>query len=357
MLEKSEVSTLLQNFCVMTEKQFGSSVKTVRSDNGTEFMALKSYFTKNGFQLQTSCADTPQHNGRVERKHIHILNIARACLFQAQLPIDFWGESIMTAAHIINRTPSAILEGKTPYKLLHGKAPAYYLLRVFGCFCYAHRRARDNDKFGARSRKCIFVGYPSGTKGWKLYDLEHSEFFISRDVTFFEDTFPGIKDGSYVTNPVLQLNLPSDDWLKPMYVLRGCTPSTTSPMIPSESSSPSPVVDLPSTPTAENTTPVSALPSEFEYSSPTDTNSSSVPVSPPAKNTFSSSSTDTSPAATSTPGLLEVLGRGQLTKKPSILLKNFVTNTVWVGVRIPIQVWFRSIQVFGSKILALFGYF
>lgn len=126
----------------MTEKQFGYSVKTVRSDNGTEFMALKPYFTKNGIQLQTSCVDTPQQNGRVERKHRHILNIARACLFQAQLPIDFWGESIMTAAHIINRTPSPILEGKTPYELLHGKSPAYDLLRVFGCLCYAHRRAR-----------------------------------------------------------------------------------------------------------------------------------------------------------------------------------------------------------------------
>ena len=118
----------------MTEKQFGHSVKTVRSDNGTEFVVLKPFFQTQGILRQTSCVDTPQQNGRVERKHCHILNIARACLFQGRLPIDFWGESVLTAAHIINRTPSPVLEGKTPYELLHDKPPEYNLLRV----CWLH---------------------------------------------------------------------------------------------------------------------------------------------------------------------------------------------------------------------------
>ena len=34
------------------------------------------------------------------------------------------------------------------------------------------------------------MGYPYGQKGWKVYDLETHEIFVSRDVTFFENQFP-----------------------------------------------------------------------------------------------------------------------------------------------------------------------
>lgn len=64
LLAKSEVKTVLKNFCSMTEKQFGKQVKLVRSDNGTEFMCLASYFRESGILHQNSCVSTPQQNGR-----------------------------------------------------------------------------------------------------------------------------------------------------------------------------------------------------------------------------------------------------------------------------------------------------
>ena len=65
MLAKSEVRTVLTNFLSYTGKQFGKSVKMVRSDNGTEFMCLSSLFCERGIIHQTSCVATPQQNGRV----------------------------------------------------------------------------------------------------------------------------------------------------------------------------------------------------------------------------------------------------------------------------------------------------
>ena len=91
LLEKSEVQTVLKNFCKMAEKQFSKEVKIVRSDNGTEFMCMSRFFRENGIIHQTSCVATPQQNGRVERKHRHILYIARALLFESNLPVKFWG--------------------------------------------------------------------------------------------------------------------------------------------------------------------------------------------------------------------------------------------------------------------------
>jgi len=34
------------------------------------------------------------------------------------------------------------------------------------------------------------VGYPFGKNGWKIYDLDFEELFVSRDVIFYEDIFP-----------------------------------------------------------------------------------------------------------------------------------------------------------------------
>jgi hypothetical protein len=151
---------------------------------------LKKYFSEHGIIHQTSCTSTPQQNGRVERKHRHILNVARALRFQANLPIKFWGECVLTAGYLINRTPSPILNGKTPYEMLHGQPPDYEHLKVFGSLCYAYNQGRKGDKFASRSRKCVFVGFSYGQKGWKVYDLEREVFFVSRDVDFVETEFP-----------------------------------------------------------------------------------------------------------------------------------------------------------------------
>ena len=62
-----------------------------RSDNGSEFvsMGMKEIFAAYGMEHKTSCIATLQQNGRVERKHRHILDVARSLLFQAYVPLNF----------------------------------------------------------------------------------------------------------------------------------------------------------------------------------------------------------------------------------------------------------------------------
>lgn len=133
---KIDVCKTIRHFISMVHNQFHTDIQKHRSDNGTEFMCMAQYFRDKGIMHETSCAGTPQQNGRAERKHRHILNVARALCFQASLPITYWGECIMAAAYLINRTPTPLLNSKTPYELLYNRPPPLSHFRVFGSLCY-----------------------------------------------------------------------------------------------------------------------------------------------------------------------------------------------------------------------------
>ncbi|CAM8909147.1 unnamed protein product [Rhodiola kirilowii] len=91
--QKSEVADIIIEFFQMVDTQFEKKVKVFRSDNGGEFFnnKLNSFFKSKGCIHQSSCPYTPQQNGLAERKHRHILEIARALMFEASLPKKFWG--------------------------------------------------------------------------------------------------------------------------------------------------------------------------------------------------------------------------------------------------------------------------
>lgn len=159
MRNKNETHLLLQSFNGYVETQFGRKIKSIRSDNGFKF-DMKEFYQNKGIVHETSCIDTPQQNGALERKHGHLLNVARALHFQANLPIRLWGECVLTATYIINRTPTPLLSGKTPYELLFGSIPSYSHLKVFGCLCFATNTSSAKTKFDTRASHCVFLGYP-----------------------------------------------------------------------------------------------------------------------------------------------------------------------------------------------------
>uniref|UniRef100_A0A803NRR5 CCHC-type domain-containing protein n=1 Tax=Cannabis sativa TaxID=3483 RepID=A0A803NRR5_CANSA len=75
---------------------------------------------------------------------------------------------------------------KIPQEKWTGYPPSYDHLRVFGCTAYAHIK---QDKLQLRALKCLFLGYPKGVKGYKLWCLEprYKKCLLSRDVVFRED--------------------------------------------------------------------------------------------------------------------------------------------------------------------------
>ncbi|KAG7571875.1 Reverse transcriptase RNA-dependent DNA polymerase [Arabidopsis suecica] len=189
MKNKSEVSTIFPVFVKLISTQYNLKIKAIRSDNAKE-LAFTEFVKEQGMIHQFSCAYTPQQNSVVERKHQHLLNIARSLLFQSNVPLQYWSDCVLTAAYLINRLPSPLLQNKSPFELLLKKVPDYSLLKSFGCLCYASTNVHDRNKFSPRAKPGVFLGYPSGYKGYKILDLESHSVIITRNVVFYENEYP-----------------------------------------------------------------------------------------------------------------------------------------------------------------------
>ena len=134
------------------------------------------------------------------------MEVARALLFEAHLSLSFWDKCIIITAYLINHLPSPVLSGKTPHEVLLKSPPDYISpICVFDCLCYAHNHTHNYYKFAPRATRCIFVGYPFGQKGYKVYDLKTHQIFISCDVKFYEIIFPFKDKPNLHSGPVVPL--------------------------------------------------------------------------------------------------------------------------------------------------------
>ena len=191
----------------MIENQFEVTVKKIRTDNGLEFVNTEStnFFKTKGIVHQKTCPYTPQQNGVVERKHKHLLETARALLFQSKLPVKYWGECILCATYIINRLPSTVLNQKCPYEVLYFRKPLYSHMRSFGCLCYPTVPIPHRAKFEPRTTPHIFIGYPHETKGYKVLSMSTGKIHVSRDVVFHENVFPFGDSFSHTTLSLIHI--------------------------------------------------------------------------------------------------------------------------------------------------------
>lgn len=147
------------------------------------------FFAKRVLLHQFSCVERQQKNFLVEHKHQHWLNVAQDLYFQDRLPTLFWSEGILTATHVINATPSVLLHNKYPFEHIYEQYVEYSHLRVFGFLAFASTLLSSWKKFDPRAKRWVFIGYPLGTKGYKLYGMQRKHVFISHDVVFHENFF------------------------------------------------------------------------------------------------------------------------------------------------------------------------
>ncbi|KAI3700123.1 hypothetical protein L2E82_44740 [Cichorium intybus] len=167
---KSDAAEEIINFIKNIEVMFNKIVRTVYSDNGSEFknQTLDGFLKKKGISHNFSAPYTPQQNGVVERRNRSLCEAARTMLNFANIPMYFWAEAISTACFTQNRSYIHRRFHITPYELLNRRKSNVKFLHIFGCRCFILNMKDYLTKFNDKSEEGIFLGYSQNSKAYRV---------------------------------------------------------------------------------------------------------------------------------------------------------------------------------------------
>jgi transposase InsO family protein len=230
---KSDTFHTFTQFQAMVHTQFSLPIKTIRTDCGGEFTSnqFNQFCDSKGMIHQVSCPHTPQQNGVAKRKHRHLVQCALALLSQSTLPMSYWSYAISIAAHLINKLPTPNLSNKSPWETLYHTLPDFTYLKTFGCQCFPLLTPYTAHKLYPKTAPCIFLGYPTHSKGYYCLDPTTLRLYVSRHVLFNESTFPGLKHSTdqHTASALGTSTQSAENWLHTLLLLHSCdhTPIVT----------------------------------------------------------------------------------------------------------------------------------
>ena len=135
---KDQAGDVIQRLQARVEVEARRKLGTLRTNRGGEFTSrtFMEYCAEKGVQRHLTAPYTPQQNGVVERHNQTVLGMARSMLKAMHVPGRFWGEAVLTAVFILNRSPTRSVEGMTPHEAWYGAKPPVHFFRTFGCVAH-----------------------------------------------------------------------------------------------------------------------------------------------------------------------------------------------------------------------------
>ncbi|GJS42808.1 retrovirus-related pol polyprotein from transposon TNT 1-94 [Tanacetum coccineum] len=155
-----------------------------------------------GIEHQTSTARTPEQNGVVERQNRTLVEAARTMLSAAKVPLFFWAEAIATTCFTQNRSLVIPQHEKTPYHIINGQKPSVKFFHIFGSLCYIVRDGENLDKMKEKGDACIFVGYSTQSRAYRVYNKRTRVIVETIHVNF--DELPLMVSDHVSSDPVPQ---------------------------------------------------------------------------------------------------------------------------------------------------------
>ncbi|KAL0360131.1 UNVERIFIED_CONTAM: Retrovirus-related Pol polyprotein from transposon TNT 1-94 [Sesamum radiatum] len=116
-----------------------------------------------------------------------LLNKVRCLLISSGLSKSFWGDALITAAYLINRSPSVPLFGKVPECVWTDSDVDLSSLRVFGCFCVCITKCdtsnRETDFNIENTFNKIDLNPQDNQQGEEIEEEENQPRVTTRDNT------------------------------------------------------------------------------------------------------------------------------------------------------------------------------
>jgi hypothetical protein len=157
---------------------------------------LIAYLDGKGTARKLTVHDTPEENGVSERLNRTLMEKVRAMLWAAGLPRYLWGEALLHAAYLKNRTSTKALKGHTPYEAINGKPPNLRNLPEWGCKVWVHDT--KTGKVGTRAKEGRWVGYDENSNANRIYWPDKRSVAVERNVKFSQTYEPTPLDDDMV---------------------------------------------------------------------------------------------------------------------------------------------------------------
>jgi hypothetical protein len=138
---------------------------------------------------------SPQSNVVAKRKNCTLTDLVNAMLDTSELCKEWWGETILTACHVLNRVPIKNKE-ITPFEKWEKKRVNLSYLRTWGYLAKVNVPINKKRKLGPKTVNCIFIGYAFHNIGYRFLiiksgvpDMHVGTIMDSRDATFLRISF------------------------------------------------------------------------------------------------------------------------------------------------------------------------
>ena len=163
---KSHALKLLQLFVGSTVIPFGGHIVCWRADKGGEYTGEKfrQYCLETGTIQEFAATNTAQLIRVSQRVGRPLCAMVRGMLADSGFPSSMWGELIMAAAYLKNRTLHKALKMETTFKMLHDEEADLSPLRVIGARAFVH--IKDSRKLDTAAWEGKVCGYSEERKSY-----------------------------------------------------------------------------------------------------------------------------------------------------------------------------------------------